>query len=602
VLFPLLAVLLASAGVDGAPATVLPNDNTRPAGRLEGHRLTLSLVAATGTIAPEGPHVRSRELSAFGEEGQLLSAPGPLIRVTVGTEVAATVRNALTYDLTVHGFCEGRTKCGPIVVPAGTSRTLRVATAVPGTYAYWAAHGDTALGDRVFADSALGGAIVVDPPGGSPPDRIFVLAILADAIDPSLSIPFIPTINGASWPYTERLHFTVGQRVRFRVVNLSEEPHAMHLHGFHFQVQSNGDGTVDLPVPLAKRRLQVTKRIPQGNTFAMEWTPTRPGNWLFHCHMVAHMTPDETAPPNHDPDDMRAAGGMAGLVVGMTVTGAAAPAAAPLPETDVVTMRIAREETKNPKHPRYVIEFPGRQAPKVDDGSVPGPVLVVERGRPTAVTIENRTPDPTAIHWHGIELESYYDGVAGFSGVEGSVTPPIAPGADFVARFTPPRAGTYIYHTHWHDIEQLSGGLYGPLVVLEPGQRFDPAVDHVAVIGLTFVPGAKEPLVLNGRTSPVPIVLRAGVANRLRLINITADNVDIVVRLVDAGEMSTWTPRAQDGAALPRALQVSGPARTQLTVGGTFDVEVPASGPRRLWLEVRRGGGQWLLQAEVDVK
>src|SRR4029079_15496154 len=103
--------------------------------------------------------------------------------------------------------------------------------------------------DRVFADSALGGAIVVDPPGVSPPDRIFVLGILADAIDPSLTIPFIPTINGASWPYTERLHFTVGQRVRFRVVNLSEETHAMHLHGFHFEVQSNGDRTVDPPGP-----------------------------------------------------------------------------------------------------------------------------------------------------------------------------------------------------------------------------------------------------------------------------------------------------------------------------------------------------------------
>ena len=472
VFFPLLAVILASAGVDGAPAPVLPNDNTHPAGRLEGHRLTLSLVAATGTIAAEGPHVRAREISAFGEEGQPLLAPAPLIRVTAGTEVAATVRNTLAYDLTIHGFCEARTNCGPVVVPAGTSRTLRVATAVPGTYVYWAAHGDEALDKRVFADSALGGAIVVDPPGGSPPDRIFVIGILADAVHPlDLTIPFIPTINGASWPYTERLHFTVGQHVRFRVVNLSEEPHAMHLHGFHFQVQSNGDGTADRPVPLAKRRLQVTERIPPGNTFAMQWTPTRPGNWLFHCHMVGHMTPDPFAPPNHDPEDMRAAGGMAGLVMGMTVTGAAAPASAPLPETDTATLRIAREETKNPKHPRYLVEFPGRQAPKVDEGSVPGPILVVERGRPTAVTIENRTPDPTAIHWHGIELESFYDGVPGFSGQEGSVTPPIAPGADFVARFTPPRAGTYIYHTHWHDIEQLRAGCTVLSLSWSPGRR-----------------------------------------------------------------------------------------------------------------------------------
>ena len=195
VFYPLPSLIFAFAGAARA-GEMWPNDNTHPAGRLDGHRLTLSLVAATGSIAAEGPHVRAHELSAFGEEGQPLSAPGPLIRVTAGTEVAATVRNALAYNLTIHGLCEGRTSCGPVVVPAGTSRTLRVATAVPGTYWYWAAHGDAALGDRVFADSALGGAIVVDPPGGSPPDRIFVLGILADAIDPSLTIPFIPTING----------------------------------------------------------------------------------------------------------------------------------------------------------------------------------------------------------------------------------------------------------------------------------------------------------------------------------------------------------------------------------------------------------------------
>ena len=138
--------------------------------------------------------------------------------------------------------------------------------------------------------------------------------------------------------------------------------------------------------------------------------------------------------------------------------------------------------------------------------------------------------------------------------------------------------------------------------MLEPGQRFDPAVDHLAVIGLTQVPGVEEPLALNGRTKPAPIELRAGVVNRLRLINITADNVDLVVRLVDAGDTITWTPRAQDGAALPAALQMRGPARTRLTVGSTFDAEVAASGPRELWLEIQRGSGKWELQAPVVVK
>ena len=59
----------------------------------------------------------------------------------------------------------------------------------------------------------------------------------------------------------------------------------------------------------------------------------------------------------------------------------------------------------------------------------------------------------------------------------------IAPGGSFVVRLTPPRAGTFIYHTHVHDYRQLTSGLYGPLLVVEPGERWDPATDHVVVLG-----------------------------------------------------------------------------------------------------------------------
>ena len=48
--------------------------------------------------------------------------------------------------------------------------------------------------------------------------------------------------------------------------------------------------------------------------------------------------------------------------------------------------------------------------------------------------------------------------------------------------------GTFIYHTHWHEDLQLSGGLYGPLIVLEPGERYDPGTDHIVIIGLKGVP------------------------------------------------------------------------------------------------------------------
>ena len=79
-----------------------------------------------------------------------------------------------------------------------------------------------------------------------------------------------------------------------------------------------------------------------------------------------------------------------------------------------------------------------------------------------------------------MELESYYDGVHNWSGIGLRRAPLIEPGARFVVRFTPPRAGTFIYHTHLHDYRQLSSGLYGPLIVTEPGETLDPDTDHVA--------------------------------------------------------------------------------------------------------------------------
>ena len=97
--------------------------------------------------------------------------------------------------------------------------------------------------------------------------------------------------------------------------------------------------------------------------------------------------------------------------------------------------------------------------------------------------LKNELPEATAIHWHGIELDSYYDGVPGWGGDGVSTTPAIEPGGRFVARFTPPRAGTFIYHTHSHDLRQLASGLYGAIVVVDPAQAFDATRDHVVVLG-----------------------------------------------------------------------------------------------------------------------
>ena len=143
----------------------------------------------------------------------------------------------------------------------------------------------------------------------------------------------------------------------------------------------------------------------------------------------------------------------------------------------------------------------------------------------------------------------------------------IEAGGRFVVRFTPPRAGTFIYHTHLHDHRQLSSGLYGAMIVVEPGETFDPATDHVLVLGRSgltsgalAIPDGATPAVLNGLRAP-RFVWTAGQRHRLRLINITADDL-FDVSLHTAAGPAQWTPVAKDGAALPDdACARSRPAR-----------------------------------------
>ena len=96
-----------------------------------------------------------------------------------------------------------------------------------------------------------------------------------------------------------------------------------------------------------------------------------------------------------------------------------------------------------------------------DPATAPGPALLLTRGEPVEITVVNQMKHSTSVHWHGIELESYYDGVPHWNGDDRRRTPWIEPNQRFVAKFTPPRAGTFMYHTHFNDFVQLSSGLYG---------------------------------------------------------------------------------------------------------------------------------------------
>ena len=162
-----LLSIVAIAGVGPAdPATsasssiVEPNDNRRPAGRVDAGTLTVALRAASGRWQPEGPDGPSLEIEALGEVGRTLSVPAPLLRVVEGTEIALSIRNNLAATLTIHGLCtRGGPACAPVQVKPSETREVRFASGPAGTYHYWA----STIGAPVpFRE--LAGALIVDPP------------------------------------------------------------------------------------------------------------------------------------------------------------------------------------------------------------------------------------------------------------------------------------------------------------------------------------------------------------------------------------------------------------------------------------------------------
>ena len=96
------------------------------------------------------------------------------------------------------------------------------------------------------------------------------------------------------------------------------------------------------------------------------------------------------------------------------------------------------------------------------DGAVPGPEIRLRQGGKLRVKVENRLPEDTTVHWHGLRIPNAMDGAPYVT------QPPIQPEGSFDYEFTPPDAGTYWYHPHAHGAEQVGRGLMGALIIEEP--------------------------------------------------------------------------------------------------------------------------------------
>ena len=584
-------------------AAVAINDNRAPAGSLRGNVLALELEVVEARWRPEGASDPEVPVLAFAERGKTPTVPSPLVRAPRGTEVRLTLVNRTDSALVLGGLRPGAgLETDSVQLAARGRRELRFRLDSAGTFFYWGVLKQVGYWEnRDWLDSQLSGAIVVDEPGARRDDRIFVIT---EWFLGYRDRPFESALvfNGKAWPNTERITLTQGDSVHWRMVNASAVPHPLHLHGFYFRVERMGSwGAVAPTIPVAKQPLQNVQLIPIGGTMSLSFVPTQPGNWVFHCHFADHVggevslagSPRDSSEigKRHAHDDPSVAHQMRGLVIGIHVNPALSYAAGAPPvkprELRLLAQRQPSRLIGNNTAYGFMLQR-GDSVPARDTVALPGPVLELERGRPVRITVVNNLDEPTGVHWHGLEIESFPDGVPGWSGMKGRIMPPIMPRDSFVAEFTPPRSGTFLYHSHAHEMKQIGSGMYAAIIVTDAPR--DTTRDHLVIAGGGGPPPfEKEAAVfglVNGRRTPVPIRGAPGVTQRFRLVSIDVTQA-LEFALGNDSATVRWRAVAKDGADLPSALAVEGLARVVTGPGETYDFEWTPPGPGTWYLSVR---------------
>jgi FtsP/CotA-like multicopper oxidase with cupredoxin domain len=187
------------------------------------------------------------------------------------------------------------------------------------------------------------------------------------------------------------------------------------------------------------------------------------------------------------------------------------------------------------------------------NGQSPGPTIEVVEGDRVRIFVTNKLPEHTSMHWHGQILPSGMDGVTGLS------QPGIAPGKTFVYEFVAKHAGTFMYHPHADEMNQMAMGMMG-FWVTHPKDPRQHAVDRDFVLLLSSYdidPGSYTPRTntmtefnlwaFNSRVFPGidPMVVRKDERVRIRVGNLTMTNHPIHLhghRFEVTGTDGGWVP------------------------------------------------------------
>jgi manganese oxidase len=220
------------------------------------------------------------------------------------------------------------------------------------------------------------------------------------------------------------------------------------------------------------------------------------------------------------------------------------------------------------------------------NGSAPGPTIQTTEGDRIRIVFNNHLPEPTGIHWHGLELPIEMDGVPGVS------QSLIMPGERFVYEFDLRQNGTFFYHSHMA-MQEMVGMLGG--FIIHPKTPYAPRADKDFLLALqeyAVLPNSDIPnsmnmefnwLTLNGKAGPAstPLIVKQGDRVRVRIVNLGMDHHPVHLHGF------TFWETGREGARQPEAIWPRGNT-TLVGVAQARDIEFVAD-----------RAGDWMLHCHL---
>ncbi|WP_425638630.1 multicopper oxidase domain-containing protein [Algoriphagus yeomjeoni] len=221
------------------------------------------------------------------------------------------------------------------------------------------------------------------------------------------------------------------------------------------------------------------------------------------------------------------------------------------------------------------------------NGGIPGPTLTFQEGGYAVIYVKNEMDVETSVHWHGILLPNFFDGVPYLN------TPPIMPGETQKYEFPLIQSGTYWYHSH--TMLQEQSGVYGSIIIEPKEKTLEYDSDLVIVLSdwteqkpmnvlRNLKRGNEWYNIKKGTATPLNMVIgRGGLGAQLNFWKQRMEGADIADIYYNAflnnGQITSEYPEFKPGEKVRvRIINGSGSSQFWLTFGDEDPLLVSADG------------------------